>query len=522
MSGSGGDRQIIYLHLPCLPTRRLARRQGWPEQDKIALYQRDKGADRLVYLSAEARQAGLETGLSVADARARFPDIRLAQAEPDGDQALLTALARWAFRFSPVVGVDGEGLGIWIEATGASHLFGGLQAMCTDIHRQISQTGLVVHLATAPTFAAAWAVAHYHAAVSAGPVHTPVRRHQMLAFLSDLPVAAMRLDTALQQALSRAGLLQIGHLYRLGRADLTARFGPDMVLRYGQLSGDQPERPLTVAPLQPVLVTQAWPEAVIGYQALSCMVSQLVDRIADSLLQAEQAARTFELGWQRTDGQIGRLYFRLSRPGRRKQTLHRLLAGAAEKIDAEFGVDYSWIQAHGLTTDIPVTAFLGTDEDSQNAAQVSDLVDILAARLGPDKVQRVISKPDWQITDSQAYLPVADVTAKTGHWPMPVLAGLSSPRPVRLLDHPEPVKVVAMIPDHPPAMIRWRHHNWAVLRATGPERVGPRWWDHNSNTSLSRDYYRVEVETGQRLWLCREGLVERGDQVSWFVHGVFS
>ena len=522
MSVSGRDRQVIYLYLPCLPVRRLIRLNGWSEQDKTALYQRIKGADRLVYLSATAQQAGLQADMSVADARARFSDIRLAPVDHDGDRALFTALARWAFRFSPVVGVDAPGLGLWIDATGASHLFGGLQAMCADLHHQLSQAGLVVHLATAPTFAAAWALAHYHMAASAGPVHAPDRRHQMRAFLSDLPVAALRLDPALQLALSRAGLRQIGHLYPLGWADLTARFGPGMVRRYAQLFGDQPERPVPVAPLQPVLVTQAWSEPVIGYDALCRMVSQLTDQIADRLLQAEQGARSFELGWQRTDGQVGRLYFRLSRPGRRKHTLHRLLSGAAEKIDAEFGVEYCWIQAHGLTADIPLTAVLGTDEDSLKAGQVSDLVDVLAARLGPDKVQRVINKPDWQITDSQAYLPVADVTDKTGHWPMPVLAGLSAPRPVRLFDHPEPVKVVAMLPDHPPAMIRWRHHNWTVLRATGPERVGPRWWDHSSMSSLSRDYYRVEVETGQRLWLCREGLVDRGDQVSWFVHGVFS
>ena len=522
MPVSGRDRQVIYLYLPCLPVRRLIRLNGWSEQDKTALYQRIKGADRLVYLSATAQQAGLQADMSVADARARFPDIRLAPVDHDGDRALFTALARWAFRFSPVVGVDAPGLGLWIDATGASHLFGGLQAMCADLHHQLSQAGLMVHLATAPTFAAAWALAHYHMAASAGPVHAPDCRHQMRVFLSDLPVAALRLDPALQLALSRAGLRQIGHLYPLGWADLTARFGPDMVRRYAQLFGDQPERPVPVAPLQPVLVTQAWPEPVIGYDALCHMVSQLTDQIADRLLQAEQGARSFELGWQRTDGQVGRLYFRLSRPGRRKHTLHRLLSGAAEKIDAEFGVEYCWIQAHGLTADIPLTAVLGTDEDSLKAGQVSDLVDVLAARLGPDKVQRVINKPDWQITDSQAYLPVADVTDKTGHWPMPVLAGLSAPRPVRLFDHPEPVKVVAMLPDHPPAMIRWRHHNWTVLRATGPERVGPRWWDHSSMSSLSRDYYRVEVETGQRLWLCREGLVDRGDQVSWFVHGIFS
>ena len=117
---------------------------------------------------------------------------------------------------------------------------------------------------------------------------------------------------------------------------------------------------------------------------------------------------------------------------------------------------------------------------------------------------------------------VADVTDKTGQWSMPVLAGLASPRPVRLLDRPEPVKVVAMMPDHPPAMIRWRHYNWTVLRATGPERIGPRWWDPKRTDRLSRDYYRVEVEDGRRLWLCREGLVERGDEVSWFIYGLFS
>jgi len=295
-----------------------------------------------------------------------------------------------------------------------------------------------------------------------------------------------------------------------------------VVLRYAQLFGDQPESPVPVRPLQPVLVTYAWAEPVIGYESLSAMVSQMTDQLSDRLVQAEQAARSFELGWKGSDGRIGRLFFRLSRPGRRKQTLQRLLAGVAEQIDAAFGVDYSWIQAHGLTADIPVTGLLGTDEDSLNAGQVSELVDILAARLGPDKVQRVISRPDWQIADSQAWLPVADVTDKTGDWPMPSLAGLAAPRPVRLLNHPEPVKVVAMMPDQPPALIRWRHHNWTVLRATGPERVGPRWWDHKSAHSLSRDYYRVEVETGQRLWLCREGLVERGDQVSWSIHGVFS
>ena len=59
---------------------------------KIGLYQREKGADRLVYLSAEARADGVQAGLSVADARARHPDMRFAPVDHNADQALLTAL----------------------------------------------------------------------------------------------------------------------------------------------------------------------------------------------------------------------------------------------------------------------------------------------------------------------------------------------------------------------------------------------------------------------------------------------
>ena len=82
--------------------------------------------------------------------------------------------------------------------------------------------------------------------------------------------------------------------------------------------------------------------------------------------------------------------------------------------------------------------------------------------------------------------------------------------------------LVALLPDHPPAMLRWRKKNWQIGRATGPERIGPRWWDTAHKGIKTRDYYRVETNSGMRLWVYREGLPERGEAVQWFVHGCFS
>ena len=107
-------------------------------------------------------------------------------------------------------------------------------------------------------------------------------------------------------------------------------------------------------------------------------------------------------------------------------------------------------------------------------------------------------------------------------WDMAVPAHLTAPRPLRLFEPAEPVYVVALLPDHPPAMLRWRRKNWQIIRATGPERIGPRWWDADQKGIKTRDYYRVETVDGRRLWVYREGLPERGETAEWFVHGCFA
>jgi protein ImuB len=54
----------------------------------------------------------------------------------------------------------------------------------------------------------------------------------------------------------------------------------------------------------------------------------------------------------------------------------------------------------------------------------------------------------------------------------------------------------------------------------GPERIAPEWWLDDPNwRSGVRDYWRVETETGERLWLfyAHGGAVSGG----WFCQGDF-
>jgi protein ImuB len=97
-----------------------------------------------------------------------------------------------------------------------------------------------------------------------------------------------------------------------------------------------------------------------------------------------------------------------------------------------------------------------------------------------------------------------------------------------MLCAPEPIEVIAEIPEGAPYRFRWRRVLHEVSAAYGPERISPEWWagltgetpkHHNRQT---RDYYRLEDTQGHRFWIYRDGLYSRETtRPRWFMHGVF-
>ena len=525
---SGYTREIIYIWLPDLPAMRLSACQGWPDDTALALYEADAGRQIVAHLSPAARAAGLQVGRSVSDSRALLPTCRFRAYQPAESASYLRQLAYWAWRYSPQLGLDTQHLGLWIDMTGASHLWGGVCAVLDDIRHHLTALGLRPFIAVAPTYGAAWALAHYHPAAAEKGVVAPSGRAGLLEFCAELPLAALRLPGDQLQAFSQSGVRQIGGLLALARTALTSRFGPLPVLRRDQLAGDRDER-LTPLPVQqPVILTRHYIEPLAGLDSISQMLAEFSSELADMLAQRQLLTRAIEIGWQEVDGRRARHRLSLSRPSRDKEILNRLILPEAERIEAEFGLEYCWIEAgrlsHGLPSDQPLDGQAAPHETTDR------LVDLLSARLGADKIIRLIPKTSWQPEESQVQIQAtqwADRTDDQVNWHHICSditpKRLHSPRPIRLLNMPDEVRAIALLPDHPPSLLRWRHQNWSIRRASGPERIGPRWWGHGiGQNKRSRDYYRLETESGARLWVYREGLPERGEPMRWFLHGFFA
>ena len=129
-----------------------------PVDAPFVIAQPIKSALRLAAMNDAAARLGLKPGMALADARAMYPMLTVADAEPEADRRLLEAIADWCGRYTPLVGLDPPD-GIMLDITGCAHLFGGEAALGHDLVRRLALQGLAARAAIADTVGCAFAVA---------------------------------------------------------------------------------------------------------------------------------------------------------------------------------------------------------------------------------------------------------------------------------------------------------------------------------------------------------------------------
>lgn len=474
-------------------------------------------------LNPAARALGLKLRQSHADACAIVPGLISAPAERLEDAKALRRLAGWMERYSPFVSLDPgpDGLeGLVLDLTGGQHLFGGETAMARAMLTSLKGLGVPARIGVADTPGAAWALARYGEA----PL-TLAPEGEARQALADLPVAALRLDASAIQLLNRFGLRRIGALTGLPRAALARRFQDagafDVLQRLDQALGHLPE------PLSPVTAPSVYrthrgfADPMTSLDAVAAEASALIDRLVLCLEGDAVGARRLELTGFRVDGRTTSLEVRLSAASRRAAHLLRLFKDKGfERLDLGFGIDALALCARATEPLHARQTSTLADADPARSSARDALVDRLSARLGEEAVLTAHLAQSWLPETAETLGPYASRSEASPH---PAVG----PRPLLMFNPPEPIEAVAELPDGAPARFIWRRAARRVLRASGPERLGPEWWKERGarRPQRTRDYYRVEDEHGGRYWVFREGLYD-SDEVdpppSWWMHGLFA
>ena len=461
-------------------------------------------------MDAGAAALGLFVGQKATDAVALAPDLITADADLDADGAALTALADWCRRFSPAVAVDPPD-GLMLDITGIDHLWGGEAAMADDLVARLAANGIPARAAVAPTVGAAWALAHF------GPARAIIAGDEVAAALAPLPVQALRLTPTVAAQIARLGLTTIGRLGALPRDQITRRFGPQVVLRLDQALGRAREALTWRRAPNPWFARLAFAEPISVPDDLARVTCDITDKLCARLDAEGQGGRRFEIGFHRLDGEVQRLSIGLALPGRDAKRIARLFQPRLESVDPGFGVEVVTLTAHDVE---PLTARQRRLDETDEVAPeegLAPLVDRLTNRLGAAAVWRAQAHPSHIPERATARRPALSPPAGAGWDP-------ERPRPLRLFRRPEPIEVVAPVPDDPPILFRWRGLTHRVRLAEGPERLAREWWRspfEDADPARLRDYYRVEDEAGARFWLFRAGLYSAQASATWWLHGLF-
>lgn len=454
--------------------------------------------------------------MPLADARALLPGLASAPAEPAADARALAALAAWCEQYTPWVSLDGAD-GLWLDITGCAHLFGGEAELLEDLDRRLARFGCRARLGLADTPGAAWALARFapdRTACCLPPGNTAEG-------LATLPVEGLRLNAPALLLLRRLGLQRIGGLYDLPRATLARRFqsadpGAQVLARLDQALGrvDEPLSPRTPAPAYRTRLSFA--EPILTLASIEAALARLTDGLCQLMESDQQGARRLVLRAYQVDGRIAQAAIETGRPSRDAGHLARLFADRLEPLVPQYGIETLILSA-------PATQPLGLTQLSLNpgAGHASEaagrLIDRLANRFGSASVRRLRPQPSHLPEKAEHWAPAA---ADGLVWEPP--DALQPPRPLRLFERPEPIRVLAEIPDGPPVRFDWRRVTHRVARARGPERIAPEWWNDFAGRERVRDYYQVEDAAGRRYWLYREGLYQEPGAPAWYIHGLFA
>jgi protein ImuB len=334
-------------------------------------------------------------------------------------------------------------------------------------------------------------------------------------------VAALALDPAICHAFSRAGLKTIGQIASRRRAELASRFGRAMVDQLDSALG-RAEKPISPRRMLPdVMAEHRFAEPVITEEMIAASLLSLAESLGHVLEQRGQGARLMQAVFFRADGNVRAIAIETARPTRDAKIILRLfrerLDSLIDPIDPGFGFDLIRLEALRAERE-EQTAQVLSDDGSEK--EIAFLIDRLAARFGATRILS-FQPQDTHIPEAEAVALPAQLAKSTKiSWPH---AGHEPPRrPLRLFAHPEPIEVTAGVPDGPPRQFRWRRSLHGVARAEGPERIAMEWW-RSADPKLTRDYFRIEDETGKRFWLFRDGLYGREtERPRWFIHGVFA
>ncbi|PAW92739.1 nucleotidyltransferase [Mucilaginibacter sp. MD40] len=461
--------------------------------------------NRIIITAANtiAETQGIYSGMTAADAKAITNNLKVMNHLPGKEAKLLKQLGLWCIRYTPTVAVDLPD-SLILDISGCAHLWGGERGYLKEVVNKIRSSGYDARAAIADTIGAAWAISHY------GKTTPIVGCGEQAQALLNLPPIALRLENSVLQKQQKLGFSTIKSFIQIPRTVLRRRFGDSFLLRLAQAFGTEDEHFVPLTP--PVPYTERLPclEPIRTAKAIEVAITKLLESLCMRLQQEGKGIRKAILKCYRVDGKMVHATISTNRGSHSVSHLFKLFELQINKIEPALGIELFLLEASKVEDIDPIQEKFWVGKPGLHDTALAELLDKLAGKIGDKAIYRYLP--------SENYWPERAIKKTSSLTETPTTKWRNDrPRPIRLLQRPEPIEVMALLPDYPPKFFTYKGKRHIVEKADGPERIEREWWH---DKGAHRDYYAIEDTEGQRYWLFRSGHYDAAPQ--WYLHGFFA
>jgi len=455
------------------------------------------------------------------------------------DREALAKLAEWCEQFSPIVGLDqtDEPDCLLMDVTGLAKLFGGEEALARKVSEAFQGRGFAVRIVVANTVGTARAVARFGMQHDCLPCQIISPGDEQS--LNELPVTALRLSVRTMEQLKRLGIKEIGQLNKLPRTSLATRFDDNLLKRLDQITGAGQEVIVSHKRTAELAAHWLFEHATTHPGAIEHVFRDLLQQLSRGLIDQGQGVLRLECRLVCKGHRPLVINVGLYQPTINSQHLLALVKVQLEQLILPDAVEEIRVAATLTAPKEQQQNELFASASRDDPSKLGLLVERLSSRLGRDRVVRAQLEAETQVELAYRCVPLTGgqpvelagrsgsrQSESKGHRGKPPKDGATNGdqpascpglgpmlRPLRIFDPPQPIDVIGVALDGPPAMFHYQRTQHRVARYFGPERIETGWW---RGPSSRRDYYRVETEAGNRMWLFRR-LQDR----KWFLQGEF-
>jgi len=458
-----------------------------------------KGQHVIKTTSISAERHGILPNMTLSAARALHPTLQAYNTNSTTQQHTLKQLAHWAQRFTSKVSIEPP-QSLLLEIHGSVKLFGGIETLQLKIRQGLQHRWhYTANTAIAPSTQASLLLA------TTG--HHDIVRHktELRSALGNTAIGALPINKKRKKQLGNIGARTLRDLWRLPKANLARRFGPELVNYLDHLLGKRHEPRGSFHPPETFTASNELPLEVHSTALIIIAAQQLAEKLCRFLHNRDACITQccFTLYSGKHPASTINIGLRIATRDARQ--ILALLEEHLNRIKLTTSVTKLTLSAQQIQVFHTITQQLLFEPEKASATQshhVDALLEQLHARLGQQAIKYIDAmfdhRPEQAHHFTKTSINASIQTPDSHHAPR------IQQRPLWLLPVPEPL----MQKNNRP----W--YQGPVTLLTGPERIECGWW---SNNSIRRDYYLGIDTLGRKLWIYHD----LQNPAQWYLHGLF-